>query len=229
MNLSSLAPQSGDLASPTAGPSDDAAGDYDPASVDLTSVLQEDEQQDEGRQTSLKPNPEPTAHSEPAPKRRKTAGGFLVADSDSEDDEVPAPVSDPVHVQPTQAPQSLPQSPPRTFQSASQADDAVSTVPTTSAADNPQAMSAEVAVVPPAIVPIPFADSADAPYDVITTLEQRIKQEPRAAMEAWLDLIAELRRRNDTDALRDVYERFLAVFPQSVSLVHSHSSSSTDT
>lgn len=222
INLSSLAPQtSGDLASPTVGPSDDAAGDYDPASVDLTSVLQESEQQDDSRQSSLKPTPEPAAQSAPAPKRRKTAGGFLVGDSDSEEDEVPAPVSSTVPNLPTQAPQSFPQSL-RVSPSAPQVDEAVSTVPSASEANNAPPVSDEMSAEPPRVVPSPFADSADAPYDVITTLEQRIKQEPRAAMDAWLDLIEELRRRNDTDALRDVYERFLVIFPQSVSLFVRH-------
>ncbi|CAN8104785.1 unnamed protein product [Discula destructiva] len=219
INLSSLAPQtSGELSSPTAGPSDDAAGDYDPASVDLASILQEEEQEGDSRQTSLKPTPEPTAESAPAPKRRKTAGGFLVGDSDSEDDQVPTPVSNAVPSQPTQAPQSFPQSPRRTSISAPQPEEAVSTVPSSSQANNAPAILDAVPAEPSADVPPPFADSADAPYDVITALEQRIKQEPRAATDAWLDLIAELRRRNDTDALRDVYERFLAVFPQSADI-----------
>lgn len=221
INLSSLAPQTtGDVASPTAGPSDDAAGDYDPASVDLTSALQETEQQVDSRQASLEPTPEAAAQSAPAPKRRKTAGGFLVG-SDSEDDEVPAPVSSTVPTLPTQAPQSFPQSPLRVSPSVPPVDEAVSTVPSASKANNapPVADADAVSAKPSDAAPPPFVDSADTPYDMITTLEQRIKQEPRAAMDAWMDLIAELRRRNDTDALRDVYERFLVIFPQSVSLL----------
>lgn len=220
INLSSMAPQtSGDLASPTAGPSDDTAGDYDPASVDLTSVLQEAEQQDESQQANLKPTPDPAAQSAPAPKRRKTAGGFLVGDSDSEDDDAPAPVAVTVPSLPSQAPQSFPQSPLRVSSSVPpQVDEAVSNVPSTSEATNALPIMRGGSDEPSGVVPQPFADSTDAPYDVITTLEQRIKQEPRAAIDAWLDLIAELRRRNDTDALRSVYERFLVIFPQSVSL-----------
>lgn len=216
MNLSSLAPQtSGDLASPTAGPAEDAVGEYDPASVDLTLLSQEDEQ-DQSRQTSLKPTPQPTAQS--APKRRKKAGGFLVGDSDSEDDEVPAPISTSLPTHPSQAPLSLPQSPLRASASASQAEEAVSNVPSTSQAIDAPATSVVVPAETSGVVAPQSDDGAGAPYHVITVLEERIKQEPRAAMDAWLDLIAELRQQNDTDALRDVYERFLAVFPQAVSL-----------
>lgn len=225
MNLSSLAPQtSGDLASPTAGPAEDAVGEYDPASVDLTLLPQEDEQ-DQSRQTSLKPTPQPTAQSAPAPapKRRKTAGGFLVGDSDSEDDDVPAPVSTSLPTQPSQALQSLSQSPLRTSTSAPQAEEAVSNVPSTSQANHAPPISVVVPAEPSGPVASRFDGSAGAPYDVITALEERIKQEPRAAMDAWMDLIAELRRRSDTDALRDVYERFLVVFPQAVSLLNPYS------
>lgn len=219
MNLSSQAPQtSGDLASSTDGPAEDAVGDYDPASVDLTLPPQEEEQQEQSRPTSLKPTPQPTAHSlstpTPTSKKRKTAGGFLVGDSDSEGDDVPAPDSTSL---PSQAPQSLSQPPPDTSASVPQAEEAPSNVPSTSQANSAPAASVVVPTESSGVVAPQFDAGAAAPYDVITTLEDRIKQEPRAAMDAWLDLIAELRQRNDIDALRDVYERFLAVFPQAVS------------
>lgn len=224
MNLSSLAPQtSGDLASPTTGPAEDAVGEYDPASVDLSALPQEDEQ-DHSRPTSLKPSPQPTTEPAPAPapalKRRKTAGGFLVGDSDLEDDDdAPAPVSTSLPIQPSQAPQSLPQSPLQTSPSAPLAEEAVSNVPSTSQANNAPATLVVVPAEPSGVVAPQYDNGAGAPYDVITALEERIKHEPRAAMDAWLDLITELRQRNDIDALRDVYERFLTVFPQAVSLI----------
>lgn len=225
MNLSSHAPQtSGDLASSTDGPAEDAVGDYDPASVDLTLLPQEEEEQDQSQQNSLNPTPQPTAQSVPAPapasKKRKTAGGFLVGDSDSEGDDVPAPASTSLPTQPSQASQSLSQLPLDTSASAPQAPEAASNVPSASQANNAPAASVVVPAESSAAVAPQFDGGAGAPYDVITTLEERIKQEPRAAMDAWLDLIAELRQRNDIDALRDVYERFLAVFPQAVSCHH---------
>jgi cleavage stimulation factor subunit 3 len=52
-------------------------------------------------------------------------------------------------------------------------------------------------------------------------LEKRIQDDPRGAMDAWLALIAEQRSKNDTEQSRQVYERFLAVFPQAVSFKRS--------
>lgn len=54
--------------------------------------------------------------------------------------------------------------------------------------------------------------------DHIGRLEDRVKEDPRGDMDAWLALIAEHRRLNQVDALRDVYERFVKVFPQAVCL-----------
>lgn len=48
-------------------------------------------------------------------------------------------------------------------------------------------------------------------------LEERVNNDPRGDMDAWLALIAETRRRNVIQDTRAVYERFLQVFPQSVS------------
>lgn len=209
---------SGDSASPAVGAPEDV-GDYDPESVDLTPLPYQG--QDQSRQSSLKPSPQPiTAQPQaaPVPKKRKTAGGFLVGDSDSEDD-TPAPASNGLPIQPAQAPQSLPHSSLNTSALAVQAQEAVSNVPPTSQASDAPAVSAEASAgLARGAAPQPN-DAARLPQDAVTTLEERIKQDPRAAMDTWLDLIAELRRRNDIEALRGVYDRFLAVFPQSVSLI----------
>ncbi|KAF3763067.1 hypothetical protein M406DRAFT_292694 [Cryphonectria parasitica EP155] len=191
---------SGDSASPNDGASEDV-GDYDPESVDLTPVPQQEQVQ--SRQSSLKPLPQPAAQPLPVPKKRKTAGGFLVGDSDSEDDN---PTSNGLATQSGQDTQPLSQSsPPQTSVPVhDEAQEAVSNVPSASQANNAPAVSGGTIAAPL--------------QDVVTTLEERIKQDPRAAMDSWLDLIAELRRRNDIDALRGVYERFLAVFPQSADI-----------
>jgi cleavage stimulation factor subunit 3 len=54
------------------------------------------------------------------------------------------------------------------------------------------------------------------PLDVLGTLEDRVKEDPRGDMDAWLALIADHRRRNKFDDLRGVYNRFLEIFPQAV-------------
>lgn len=53
--------------------------------------------------------------------------------------------------------------------------------------------------------------------DPVMLLEARIKEDPRGDMDAWLNLIADHKRRNRFDELRTVYNRFLEVFPQAVS------------
>ncbi|GKZ73449.1 mRNA 3'-end-processing protein rna14 [Aspergillus niger] len=51
------------------------------------------------------------------------------------------------------------------------------------------------------------------PHDRVGILEDRIQEDPRGDIPAWLELINEHRSRNRIDNARDVYERFLKVFP----------------
>lgn len=203
-NLSSTAPHtSGDTSSNADGATEDV-GDYDPESVTLTPALP----QEQAQQSNLKPSPQPATA---APKKRKTAGGFLVGDSDSEDD-ADAPTSGGLLNEPAQP---LSRSPLHTSL-AHEAPEAVSNVPPASQANNaPTVPVGAPASTFAAAPPLPI-NTFQPLQDIVTTLEERIKEEPRAAMDAWLDLIVELRRKNGIDQLRAVYERFLAVFPQAV-------------
>lgn len=203
-NLSpSAAPQtSGDFAPSADGTSEDV-GEYDPESVSVTPLPQP------GQQDLLKPAPQP------ASKKRKTAGGFLVGDSDSEDDSS-TPASNSLPAEPTPASHAFPHHPPHATTSPQEAQGAVSDVPSTSQAINAPATSVEAPDSSPHVAPAQ-PSSAQHPPDVVTRLEEQIKDDPRGAMDAWLDLIAELRSRNDIEDIRKVYERFLAVFPTSVS------------
>jgi cleavage stimulation factor subunit 3 len=58
---------------------------------------------------------------------------------------------------------------------------------------------------------------ARLPHDTTGILEDRIKEDPRGDLDAWLSLISEHRKRNKLDDARAVYERFFKVFPQAVS------------
>jgi len=58
---------------------------------------------------------------------------------------------------------------------------------------------------------------ARLPHDTTGILEDRIRDDPRGDLEAWLALINEHRKRNKLDDARAVYERFFKVFPQAVS------------
>lgn len=55
------------------------------------------------------------------------------------------------------------------------------------------------------------------PQDLVGQLEDRIAENPRADIEAWLSLIEEHKRKGKFDDARSVYERFFLVFPQAVS------------
>lgn len=58
-----------------------------------------------------------------------------------------------------------------------------------------------------------------AGMDPVAFLEARIKEDPRGDMDAWLNLMAEYKRRSNMDELRKVYHRFLEVFPQAVRII----------
>ncbi|KAE8152712.1 mRNA 3'-end-processing protein rna14 [Aspergillus avenaceus] len=67
-----------------------------------------------------------------------------------------------------------------------------------------------------AATPVPESPSAAKgrlPHDRVGILEDRIQEDPRGDIPAWLELINEHRGRNRIDGARDVYERFLKAFP----------------
>ena len=57
---------------------------------------------------------------------------------------------------------------------------------------------------------------ARLPNDTIGILEDRIKEDEKGDLDAWLNLINEYKRRNKLDDVRKVYGRFFAIFPQAV-------------
>ncbi|KAI9738217.1 MAG: mRNA 3'-end-processing protein rna14 [Cirrosporium novae-zelandiae] len=72
---------------------------------------------------------------------------------------------------------------------------------------------ATATTTPDALTPIATLPTARLPHDRIGILEDRIKEDPRGDMDAWLDLISEHQRRNKLDDARSVYDRFFEVFP----------------
>lgn len=71
-------------------------------------------------------------------------------------------------------------------------------------------------------VPTPVPDSPSLKgrmaHDRVGILQDRVDEDPRGDLSAWLELIAEHRARNRLDSAREVYERFLKEFPMAVSL-----------
>lgn len=68
-------------------------------------------------------------------------------------------------------------------------------------------------VIPPTAPP----PKARLPQDRVGIFEDRIAEDPRGDIEAWLSLIEEYRRRHKTEDARNVYDRFFKVFPTAVS------------
>lgn len=59
---------------------------------------------------------------------------------------------------------------------------------------------------------------ARLPHDRIGILEDRIKEDPRGDIDAWLSLISEHRKRGKLEDARNAYDRLFNVFPWAVSI-----------
>ncbi|KAF9873508.1 cfia complex component [Colletotrichum karsti] len=204
------------------GEYDPASISYDPESVTITPVPQITDSQSPIIATA---SPSTSAPPKSKSSKPKTQGGFVLGDSDDEED-APTPASSAAAAS---APvshnlSSLHTSTPVQVTSAEQPHEAAPVrAPSTASAS-------AVAPVPtptpaPAIVPVP-APSAPAvqpalnrdPNDIFGVLEDRVKEDPRGDLDAWLALMAEHRRRDQLDELRNVYDRFLEVFPQAADI-----------
>jgi cleavage stimulation factor subunit 3 len=178
---------------------DSAPYNTNSAEVDSDRLVAAISQSQVAASTATKPSPQP------ATKKRKTAGGFLVGDSDSEEDDVATPSSVGLMPGPSTSGQPLARSPLQVSFSAQDNND-----PSRPAATFQVNSSTAMPTLPPS--------GAVLPQDSISILEARVAGDPKGAVDAWLELIGEYRRRNKTDEARGVYIRFLEVFPQSVSL-----------
>ncbi|CAD6501343.1 BgTH12-01595 [Blumeria graminis f. sp. triticale] len=197
---------------------DDDDGEYDPSSISplpAIAVAELEASRSSSRASTRKP---------------KTVGGFLADDSDEECDVPPLDVSStglqplagntlnqaisPSPLQNSISQQELKKSP------ENQAD---STVDKPSIPVNPSTIgnfpAHEIGIltstVPPAGVTFP---KARLPNDRTGILEDRIKEDTRGDLDAWLELIKEHRSRNKLDEARSVYERFFKVFPQAAGI-----------
>ncbi|KAH8673308.1 CFIA complex component Rna14 [Xylariales sp. PMI_506] len=175
-------------------PEDDAdSGEYDPESVTITTVAAPVV---EASSSNASPRPS---------KKPKKAGGFLVGSSDDEDDSPTPPVSSGLK--------------PDTFASNIQSQhlthsplqQSVISQDLPSVANPPLTQVINGAQTNPGF-------KAHLPADATAILEDRIKNDPRGDLDAWLALIDEHRRRNMINDARAVYERFFEVFPQSAEI-----------
>ncbi|KAK1757281.1 hypothetical protein QBC47DRAFT_178031 [Echria macrotheca] len=153
----------------------------------------------------------------PVVKKPRTAGGFLVGDSDSEDDDE-TPVIPP------------------SGQAKDAASHAVLSPQHTIVAKKSTAVSSNESPAPQVNVaatshglgegqgdsPTTSAAAAETapqvPLNQLAYLEARVSEDPRGALDQWRELIAIYRARNGIEECRQLYERFLAVFPQAADI-----------
>ncbi|CAG9991466.1 unnamed protein product [Clonostachys byssicola] len=130
----------------------------------------------------------PLVSSQRAATKPKMSGGFIVEASEDEEDDQEP---QPVAGYKTEQPD------PR--QSA------------TISNESPQAPAANE-------LPQPRIPPVIAGLDPVALLEARIKEDPRGDMDAWQNLMADYKRRNDIEGLRKIYTRFVEVFPQAADI-----------
>lgn len=173
----------------------------------------------------------PSTSTAPKPK---TMGGFVADDSDTDDE--PSAVKSEELLQPpaTGTPNSSAQSP-LSVSVVSQNGGMVDSSGPSASATNIATATVSLSNNPGdsdgyGIAPLPTAPPVTAlttgasvpkarlPHDRAGILEDRIKEDPRGDLDAWLSLIAEHRKRNKLDDARAVYERFFKVSPSAVGL-----------
>ncbi|KAM3081263.1 mRNA 3'-end-processing protein rna14 [Clarireedia jacksonii] len=208
--------------SDAAGVSDN--GVYAPvpvASVPAVTIIAEQDQSRSSSQTSM--------------RKPKTVGGFLADDSDEENDDSTLTAAATGSLQPPASDNPKPSISPAPLQSSvtqqdlslmteNQADLKANAPASTTVSVNASNVGTPIEQ---ASVQVPASTTATQnmsgpkarlPHDKTGILEDRIKEDPRGDMEAWLSLISEHRKRNKLDDARAVYERFLKVFPHAAEI-----------
>ncbi|KAI1333449.1 hypothetical protein F5Y15DRAFT_405198 [Xylariaceae sp. FL0016] len=183
---------------------DDDSGEYDPESVTITATPA--------------PLPPPVAERSASAtsitrssKKPKTAGGFIIGSSDDEDDDTPAPTLSTQTLQPVPAPEQAHPSHQPSPQQSTQTHE-------TTSLSSAQVGNGAVGLTADASMAAPASTKTRLPTDTIGILEDRIKEDPRGDVDAWLALIEEHKSRHKIEDTRAVYERFLKVFPQSAEI-----------
>ncbi len=197
-------------------------GDYDPSSVTSLPAITIAGQ--EGSRSS----------SRASTRKPKTVGGFIADDSDEEYD-ASTPLQTSSGLQPPASSTHNRSISPSPLQTSVSQQDVQS--PAENQGDSKAAQSSYTLPVNPSAAGMPAVQApatqiltsagtsaqgvsvpkARLPHDTTGILEDRIKEDPRGDLDAWLSLISEHRKRNKLDDARAVYERFFKVFPQAVS------------
>ncbi|KAJ2899933.1 uncharacterized protein MKZ38_002732 [Zalerion maritima] len=209
----------------------------EPYSVDKAIVVPGDIASDDGAEDGAEYDPESiesmdTHHviSPPAPapaplglsKMSKTVSGFVVDSSDDEegeDEDEDELSSAPIQGAPSGAPQEIVPHSRSPVQASHKAGSAVpvetehAELAASSSSSSDEVPSGSAAFGGQAPPPMPTFQP-----DMVAVLEQRVKNDPRGDMDAWLDLMKEHRYRSRIDELRNVYTRFLETFPHAADI-----------
>ncbi|KAH6721494.1 hypothetical protein BKA61DRAFT_159597 [Leptodontidium sp. MPI-SDFR-AT-0119] len=197
-------------------------GDYDPASLSTLPAI------------TVAGQVESRSSSRGSTRKPKTVGGFIADDSDEEYDAAtpvqavgglqPAATNSssralspsPLHNSVT--PQDMPTTP--EDQGDSKASQSSYNLPMNTSVTGATSVPAPAAQVLTSAAPAQDVSlpKARLPHDRVGILEDRIKEDPRGDLDAWLSLISEHRKRNKLDDARVVYERFFKVFPQAAEI-----------
>lgn len=193
---------------------DEDGGEYDPESISITTTVPVLPPASH-TPTAAAEQDDATASPRPS-KKPKKAGGFIVGSSDDEDDSATPPPAVPAVAANSLKPASS-DAQSRAFTRSPLQQSTTSTEATSDPAAAGPAAQASNGLGIVTATPNMIEAKSRLPTDIIGILEDRIKDDPRGDMDAWLALIEEHRRRNMIQDIRAVYERFLKVFPQSVS------------
>jgi len=180
-------------------------------------------------------------------KQPRTVGGFVVDDEDDEDDApVTAPAMagsngmlNVAEDSPSTQQRSVTQTPSNTLPPPDTSiDKAAQDQGSSGVADsipNGAAVSSSSGVAPSPAPSLPISTGVQAPVQSVPTsnvslpkarlpqdrvgiLEDRIAEDPRGDIDAWLSLISEHKQRNKISEIRATYNRFFEVFPTAVNL-----------
>jgi cleavage stimulation factor subunit 3 len=175
---------------------------------------------DDGAPSSITPIPadslageeQSRSSSRASARRPRVVGGFIADDSDEETDEsTPTGLQVAATTNTTNRP--LSPSPLAQLQIVTN-NDTISSFPDTAL----PVISSAVGTTPVPSTPAPIVPKARLPHDTMGKLEDRIKDDPKGDIEAWLSLITEHRNRHRLPEARELYERFFKVFPEAVSV-----------
>lgn len=239
-NVSSYDPMAGPAGNNDESEEDDydpsnfvaGAADSEPSSANVTPAVEPAEADDGSAQPAAAPAQEQSPNTNGAVKQQRTVGGFVVDDEDDEEEAngLNGSLSTAGTTQVAQAADN-------TFSTSEQSMSEKATQDTgvaapahsTVAAAQPistSSLRSPVAASNPSGSGTPLNMTAESsapvsktrlPADRVGILEDRIAEDPRGDIDAWLSLIADHRNKGKLDETRKVYERFFQVFPSAVS------------